>query len=166
MNLAAADTRPLHLKLARAMALVAALALGCSCRSLPPLPPANLSAPGWTLRQGQAVWTPAKGKSDLAGELLVATNASGDFFVQFSKPPFTLATAQKSGDAWQIDFGSEKHRWAGRGTPSSRLVWFELPRVLGGEKPGRDWKFRWNGSERWRLQNWRTGESLEGVMFP
>src|SRR5688572_9619670 len=80
------------------------LLLWAACRSLPPLPPADLSAPGWHVQQGQAIWKPTKSRQELAGELLFATNSAGDFFVQFSKSPFTLATAQMMSGQWQIEF--------------------------------------------------------------
>src|SRR6476620_10614627 len=98
----------------RTATLLLALVLCVSCRSLPPLPPADLSAPGWRMQQGQALWKPTKSRPELAGELLLATNANGDFFVQLSKTPFTLATAQRIGDQWQIEFGSDDYRRSGR----------------------------------------------------
>ena len=71
--------------------LIAVLATGC--RTAPPLPPADFSAPGWRVQQGQAVWKPSSSRPELAGDLLLATNANGNFFIQFSKIPFPLVTA-------------------------------------------------------------------------
>jgi hypothetical protein len=154
----------------RLMLRGALLALGvvhvAGCRTAPPLPPADLSAPGWHVQQGQAVWKPARSKPELAGELLLATRASGDFFVQFTKTPFTLATARVTGENWQIEFGSGEHAWRGRGQPPGRLAWFRLPRALAGESLGRVWKFERLGTNSWRLGNFHTGESLEGSFFP
>ena len=86
--------------------LVLATGFCIGCRSIPPLPPADLSTPGWRVQTGQAVWKPTRTKSELVGELLMATNANGKFVVQFSKTPFTFATAQVAGDRWQIEFGA------------------------------------------------------------
>jgi len=146
----------------RARSALLALALATlSCRT-PPLPPVDVSLPGWQVRQGQAVWRPTKNRPELAGDLLLATNASGDFVAQFSKTPFTLATAQVSGDAWNIDFGGGQHTWGGRGRPPRRFVWFQLPRALAGAELPPPWKFTAQPDHSWRLENARTGEFLEG----
>ena len=78
--------------------------LGSACRTGPPLPKADFSAPGWQVRQGQAVWRRA-GAADLSGELLVATHADGSAVVQFAKPPVTLVTAQSTADSWAVPPG-------------------------------------------------------------
>jgi hypothetical protein len=133
---------------------------------LPPLPPADLSAPGWRVQQGQAVWRPTKERPELTGEILVATNRTGEFFVQFSKTPFTLAMAQVINGQWQIEFGSGDYSRSGRGAPPARFGWFQLPLALRGERMSRDWQFERTGTNFWRLNNRRTGELLEGSFFP
>ncbi len=107
-----------------------------------------------------------KNKPELAGELLFATNSTGDCFVQFSKTPFTLATAQVMQGQWQIEFGSGEHSWTGEGEPPSRFAWFQLGPALNGEKLHRAWRFERADTTHWRLDNRRTGESLEGSFFP
>ena len=137
-----------------------------SCRSIPTLPPVDLSSPGWRLQQGQAVWKPTKNRPELTGEILLATRSSGEFFVQFSKTPFTLATAQLMNGQWQIAFGSGDQSWNGRGEPPSRFAWFQLRPALAGTPLSRDWQFEHVGTNAWRLENRRTGESLQGAFFP
>ena len=137
-----------------------------SCRTAPPLPPADFSAPGWRVQQGQAVWKLSSNRPELAGDLLLATNVNGKFFVQLSKIPFPLATAQISGNQWQIEFGADKFSWRGNGTPPSRFVWFQLPRALLGENLNGNWQFKNATTNSWRLENPRTGETLEGEFFP
>ena len=144
--------------------LMAVLAAGC--RTAPPLPPADFSAPGWCVQQGQAVWQAGANRPELAGDLLLATNATGNVFIQFSKMPFPLATAHIYGDQWQIEFGADKFSWHGRGTPPDRFTWFQLPRALLGADPGDNWKFSHPTAHSWRLENRRTGEVLEGEFFP
>ena len=144
--------------------LLAMLVAGC--RTAPPWPPADLSAPGWRVQQGQAVWKPTRSRSELAGELLLATNANGNFYVQFSKPPFNLAAAQMRNGQWQIEFGNGERRWSGRGEPPARLAWFQLPRAFAGESLKSNWRFTRTTSDSWRLENSRTGETLEGGFFP
>lgn len=142
------------------------LAIVAGCRTAPPLPPADFSAPGWRVQQGQAVWKPSARRAEFAGELLLATNANGNFFIQFSKMPFTLATAQKSGGEWRIEFGAGKYSRRGHGAPPERFVWFQLPRVLLDAHPGGDWKITRAETNSWRLKNPRTGEILDGELFP
>src|SRR4051812_42876755 len=96
------------------------LLLAGGCRSLPPLSPADLSAPGWRVQQGQAIWTPPHHRPELAGDLLFATHTNGNFFIQFSKTPFTLATAASEDGLWEIRFGGDQYTWRGRGRPPSR----------------------------------------------
>jgi hypothetical protein len=144
--------------------LTAVLAAGC--RTASPLPPADFTAPGWRVQQGQAVWKPSFGRPELAGDLLLATNANGNFFVQFAKVPFPLATAQVSGGQWRIEFGADRFSWQGRGTPPDRFAWFQLPRALLGTNTAAGWKFTHPASSSWRLENPRTGETLEGGFFP
>src|SRR5215475_11653944 len=57
------------------------------CQTVPPLPPVDLAASGWTVRNGQAVWHLPDG-TELAGELLAARGQDGREYVQFTKNPF------------------------------------------------------------------------------
>jgi hypothetical protein len=139
---------------------------GAGCRTANPLPPADFSAPGWRVQQGQAVWKPSASRPELAGDLLLATNANGNFFVQFSKMPFPLVTAHISGDQWQIEFGANKFSWQGRGAPPDRFACFQLPRALLGRNLNGNWHFENVMTNSWRLENPRTGETLEGEFFP
>lgn len=135
------------------------------CRTAPLLPSADFSAPGWYVRQGQAVWKPSSSRPELTGDLLLATNVNGSFFIQFSKIPFPLVTAQVAGDQWQIEFGADKYSWHGHGVPPDRFGWLQLPRALLGDSNGGYWQFTDVGTNSWHLQNSRTGESLEGEFF-
>lgn len=132
------------------------LALCAGCRTSHPFPPLDVSAPGWRVQEGQAVWKPPGKRPELAGDFLVATNQNGNFFVQFSKTPFPLVTAAMTGADWQIQFGANTYSWHGRGKPPQRFVWFKLPAALWtAPGPGRLW-----------LDNPRTGETLEVHLFP
>lgn len=143
------------------------LILCAGCRTGQTLPPADFSAPGWRVQQGQAVWKPSSNRPELAGDLLLATNVNGDFFIQFSKIPFPLATAQASGGQWQIQFGADEYSWHGRGEPPGRFGWFQLPGALLRDAiPGGNWRFTRVETNSWRLENPHTGETLEGGFFP
>ncbi|MBU6399435.1 MAG: hypothetical protein KGS61_03875 [Verrucomicrobia bacterium] len=147
------------------LVLAVGLLLTGSCRSTPPLPPVDLSAPGWQVRQGQAVWRPTKSRPEVAGDLWVATRPGGDLFVQFAKEPFVLATAQVAGERWRIEFGAGRYSRRGIGQPPARFAWFELGRVLAGEVPHNGWDFMRLTTNTWKLENRRTGESLEGYVW-
>lgn len=137
-----------------------------ACRTAPPLPPADLSAPGWRVLQGQAVWQPPGNRPELTGDLLLATNANGNFFVQFTKDPFPLVTAEALDGRWQISFGADDHAWRGQGAPPSRFGWFRLPPALLDGKTSGNWRFENMTTNSWRLENLRTGETVEGAFFP
>jgi len=122
--------------------------------------------PGWTLQQGQAVWKPTAKRPELAGELLMATNANGDYFVQFTKNPLPVATAERLKGRWQIIFGADKFSWRGCGEPPKRFVWFQLPRAMAGAPVTGHWQFRTMTTNSWRFENSHTGETLEGGFFP
>ena len=146
--------------------LIFCLALCAGCGTPVRLPPVDLNRPGWSTQQGQALWQPPRHRPEMAGDLLLATNVNGDFFIQFTKTPFTVATAEVSGGKWQIQFGAQEYHRSGRGAPPHVFVWFELPRALGGATPDAPWKWGRQPGGPWRLENPRSGEMLEGRFFP
>jgi len=122
--------------------------------------PVNLQEPGWTVRQGQAVWK-LPGGHDIAGDVLVATGQANKSFVQFTKTPFPLLVGQTSDNHWQVEIPAEKKFYAGPGAPPKRLIWLYLPRALVGQSLPVGWTWR-EAQGDWRLQNQKTGESIEG----
>ena len=146
--------------------LILVVALGAGCTSAVRLPQVDLSQAGWRTQQGQAVWKPPGARPEIAGDLLLATNQNGDFFVQFSKMPFTVATAEGVGRNWQIQFGAHDYHRHGHGAPPDRFVWFELPPAELGLAKGSHWKFSREPDGQWRLENARSGETLTGRFFP
>ena len=143
------------------------LSLLCGCHTAPKLPPVNLQAPGWTVRQGQAVWTAKRGEHGVAGELLLATRADGACLVQFAKPPFTLATARSEAGSWCLEVQSAGRAFGGRGTAPREFVWFALVDAVRCPPPARNW--RWDqavAADGWRLTSPATGETLEGYWSP
>src|SRR5688572_11265650 len=80
-------------------------ALGCgACHTVSPFAAANLSEPGWTVREGQAVWRPKTGAPEIAGELLLASHRNGETWLQFTKTPLPLVVARITTNRWQIEF--------------------------------------------------------------
>jgi hypothetical protein len=137
-----------------------------ACRTVPPLGPANLQTPGWTVRQGQAVWQRPHGAPELAGEILVGTGEDGRLVVQFSKNGFPLLIAQSRANDWQVELPIQNKRYSGRGLPPARLLILYLPRALAGLPLPQGWSWNTMANGGWRLENHRTGESLEGYFNP
>jgi hypothetical protein len=140
------------------------LLLLLSCQTPPPLAPIDLTEPGWTLRRGQAIWTPPQSENGIAGELIVAHHPDGRSFVQFIKTPIPMVNAQTDSSGWQIDFPTRPYERSGTGQPPARFIWLHLARCLEGDRPPGDWEWefllRW--ATGWSLRNPTTGESLKG----
>jgi len=136
------------------------------CVSAPPLPKANLSEPGWTVQQGQAVWhrskSGAQGPAEIAGDLTLATRADGSAFVQFSKA-LPLVIAQTTPTAWQIESPVQNVRFARHGKPFARIIWFQLIDALAGKPLAKGWQWK-NSDTNWHLENPSSGEYLEGYL--
>jgi hypothetical protein len=133
-----------------------------SCRTLPTLAPVNLSEPGWTLRQGQAVWRSKRDAPEIVGEILYATHPSGRTMLQLTKNPLPFVTVQTNGDAWQIEFVPERRRFSGNGIPRPRLLWIHLARALNGTRPASPLDFKQIEPHGFTLENPATGESISG----
>lgn len=136
------------------------------CQTIPTLPPVNLSDPGWTTRQGQAVWRSKKDAPEIAGELLVAVNPDGRSFVQFTKTPFPMVIAQTTSNSWQIQDVRKNRIYSFRGHPPAQLLWLQLPRCLTGGSPPKNWNWERFENGGFRFQNLASGESLEGYLSP
>jgi hypothetical protein len=152
--------------IARLFALVSAAAFG-GCRSLPPQPPLDLSEPGWTIRQGQAVWKAKPATEGIAGDLLVALHWNGRSVVQFTKPPLPLVAAQRDTNYWQIQFFAQSKAYSGRGRPPERLLWLQLPEHLVSVVAATvdtDWSFSRERGSSWQFTNHLSGESLDGFL--
>lgn len=132
------------------------------CRTARPFPPANLKEPGWTVREGQAVWRTKRDGREVAGEILLATRADGSAFIQFSKNPFPLIIARSFGGSWEVEVPTQNKRYSGHGSPPARLIWLYLPRVLSGQPPPHGWTWQTLENQGWRLENQARGESIEG----
>jgi len=136
------------------------------CQTVPRLPAVNLSEPGWQVREGQAVWRAKRDAPEIAGEILLATRPDGRAFVQFTKTPFPFLIAQSRTNTWQAELPTQNRRYSGRGKPPKRLIWLYLPLILTGAAPPKGWEWQELEGGRWRLENRRTGEALEGYFTP
>ncbi len=160
------DSGKMSCRMGRDLGLLFLLVYLTGCRTIPTLPPVNLSEPGWKTRQGQAVWRATSTAPEIAGDLMIATNPDGRSFVQFTKTPLPFVVAQSTPEAWQIQFVPNNKTYSGRGNPPARLVWLYLPRCLAGRPPPKSWTWEPLDNDRWRLENRSTGEFLEGYLTP
>lgn len=139
------------------------------CRTLRSLPPFDLAEPGWNVRHGQAVWRPAFGAEELAGELMVASHPDGRRFLQFTKLPLPLIVVQMTPDRWRIQFSAENKILSRRGAPPTHLTWLHLPGFLNGTASApaaAAFEFQGGGDRPWTLLNLETGERIAGYLDP
>lgn len=149
-----------------AAGLLALVSAGCQTSSAP-LPPVNLAEPGWSLRQGQALWRIRRDAPELAGEVLSATHADGRALLQFTKTPLPFVSVQlATNGGWQVDFIPQQTRYTGQGRPFSRLIWVHLARALSGQPLPSALKFARTADGGWSLHNLDSGESIAGFFSP
>jgi hypothetical protein len=134
---------------------------GCYSHKPYPWPPDNLSAPGWKVWNGQAVWKPRKNIPELTGDVMVAVNGKRAI-VQFTKT-ITFATARLDGRHWEIDFPAGNRVYAGHYPLPSHFAWFELPGLVEGVPPRRSWVEKGNLDE-WEINSRHGSETLHGYL--
>lgn len=137
------------------------LLLLAGCQTVPRFPAVDLKEPGWTVRQGQAIWKRQRNGAGIVGEILLATRPDGRAYVEFSKNPFPLVIAQSTRTTWEAELPAQNRRYSGRGLPPSRLIFLYVPRALGGMTLPRKWAWQKTEDNGWRLENRSNGESLE-----
>lgn len=130
-------------------------------------PPENLftvSGSGWTVQQGQALWTPRRGGPQVGGDIVLASDANGRSFVQFEKMPLSLVAAQVTPEFWTIRFPQGGGFWKGHQPAPTRTIWLYLPAALAGKPLPAPLHFEQKPGGNWRLENPKTGEILEGFL--
>jgi hypothetical protein len=123
------------------------------------------SGPGWHIQEGQAIWRPRKNIPELAVDLLLATNNQGCSFIQFAKTPMVMASAQTTPTQWLVQFPPANMSFKGHRL-SQRFLMLHLPRALANEPLPSAYRFERKPDDGWRLENTRTGETLEGFLAP
>jgi hypothetical protein len=137
-----------------------------ACRTPAPLPPVDLTRPGWQVRRGQAVWLASSQGTELAGDLLFASHPDGQIILEFTKASWPLVVVRVTSNGWQFNSASTGQSRSGRGSPPSRSAWLVLPRCLAGAPAPTGWKFAHESQEGWRLEHRRTGEQVYGFLLP
>src|SRR6266478_8672171 len=146
-------------------ALLAVLTLCDGCQT-PTHSLFTASGPGWQVQEGQALWRPRRGYPELAGDLVVASDADGRCLIQFSKTPLELVSAQITRANWLIEFPPRRLAFSGRDRPPARFAWLFLHAALGGQTLPAQFVFERKADGAWRLENTRSGETLEGFLAP
>ncbi len=136
--------------------------LGCSTAGIQKLS-ANEE---WHIQEGQAAWRGGYDRPELAGDLLLATRGREAAIVNFSKTPLPFVEAQVTATNWHIEFPARKLKFGGRGKPPKRLGWLYLPAALAGEPLPGGFRFERQPAGGWRLENTRSGETIEGYLAP
>lgn len=142
------------------LALVAGVCVYTGCQSASSLPAIDQNAPGWTVRQGQAVWQPSGDKPDIAGDVVVSTHPSGGAYVQFSKT-LPIVSGRIGPGGWEFEATPEDKRYSGRGKPPARIVWLQLLRALEGQEIPERWTVAHPSPQFISLEDTNSGERLE-----
>lgn len=158
------NARSLGLALRLALLAMPVLLGGCQTTPHPPLFVAT--GPGWRVQEGQALWRPGRELPELGGELVVASHADGRCAIQFAKTPLPLVLAQTTRTHWLIEFPPRRMSFTGGRPPPARFGWLHLAAALAGEPLPASLRFQRKPDGGWRLENPRSGETVEGFLGP
>lgn len=136
------------------------------CRSGPSLVQVDVSEPGWTMVEGQAVWRTRSGAPEIVAEFQGSFHSDGRRWLEVSKAGLPFMTVRADSLSWEIRTSMRKQRFAGRGAPTHRSGWLQLSTCLAGQRPARQWAWVRRADGGWRLSNASTGEQIEGVTTP
>ena len=124
------------------------------------------TGPNWHVQQGQALWRPKTGLPEFGGDLVLASDDAGRHLIQFDKTPMAILSAQITSNRWLIKFPAQNLSFSGFGQGSTRFGWLYLPEALDGKPLPKNFKFERKPDGGWRLENSRTGETVEGFLSP
>jgi hypothetical protein len=124
------------------------------------------SGPGWRVQEGQAIWRPRRGFPELGGDIVMASDAGGRCFIQFAKTPMALVCAHTTSTNWLIQFPAGNMSFTGHRKPPTRFAWLYLHAALAGEPLPKSLRFQTKPDGGWRLENPRSGETLDGFLAP
>jgi hypothetical protein len=144
-------------------AFPAFLTFFCGCATTVRENLVSVSGPEWHVQQGQALWTPRTGAPQFGGDIVVASD-DGSSFVQFSKTPLTIVTAELTPKRWLLRFSQMGKAWDGRRPAPARTVWLYLADALAGKPLPKVFRFKQEPNGNWRLEDVKTGEILEGFL--
>lgn len=148
------------------LALAAAVFCWCGCHTSSAGRVLAVSGPDWRTQEGQALWRPSRHRAELGGDLILARSVDGSCVMHFDKTPLPVLVAQTTRTNWLIDFPAKRLCFTGRGKPPKRFAWLYLPAALAGQPLPAPFHFERKPDGGWRLENQRSGESLEGFLGP
>jgi hypothetical protein len=77
-----------------------------------------------------------------------------------------ILNAQVTTNEWLISFPQRQMSFGGHGRGWTRFAWLYLPAALDGRQLPKDFRFERRTDDGWRLENSRTGETVEGFLAP
>jgi hypothetical protein len=126
----------------------------------------TVTGPGWHMQQGQALWRPKQGYPEIAGDLIMDTDNASRCLILFDKSPMSLVSVQTTPNEWLVQFPQGHMGFSGHGRKPTRLVWTYLQAAIAGQPLPAPLHFERKPDGGWRLENPKTGESLEGFLPP
>ena len=96
----------------------------------------------------------------------MASHEDGRRVIHFTKTPLPVVLAQTAPGRWYIEFPPRRLSFSGTQTPPARFIWFQLAAALEGKPLAKEVRFERRPDGGWRLENARSGESLEGFLTP
>lgn len=124
------------------------------------------TGPAWHVQQGQALWRPKTGLPEFGGDLVLARDDAGNCLIQFDKTPMAILSAQTTTNRWLIKFPQKNWSFSGHGNAPLRFSWLYLPIALAGKPLPKPLHFETKADGGWRLENSKTGETVEGFLSP
>jgi hypothetical protein len=148
------------------LALLTSAMFSSGCRTTTETSLFTTSGPDWHVQEGQALWRQGRGMPELAGDLVMASHKDGRCAIEFAKTPMSLVSAQTTRTNWLIQFPAAQMVFTGRWPPPTRFGWLYLHAALAGEPLPQSLRFERKPDGGWRLENTRSGETLEGFFSP
>jgi len=96
----------------------------------------------------------------------MVSHEDGRCAIEFAKTPLSLVSAQTTSTNWLIQFPAGRMSFTGHRQPPVRFGWLYLHAALAGEPLPSSLHFERKPDGGWRLENTRTGETLEGFLAP
>jgi hypothetical protein len=148
------------------LALLTSAMFSAGCRTTTETSLFTATGSGWHVQEGQAPWRPGHGYPEIGGDLVMVSNEDGRCAIEFAKTPMSLVSAQTTRTNWLIQFPAGRMVFSGHGKPPVRFGWLYLHTALAGGPLPQSLHFERKPDGGWRLENIRSGETMEGFLAP
>lgn len=98
--------------------------------------------------------------------MLVAYHPNGSYVFDFEKTPLPITTGCTSATNWLIQFPAQRLSFGAKGRPPVRFAWLYLGAALEDKPVPKPLRFERKPDGGWRLENTRSGETIEGFLAP